>query len=73
MKLDNIQFMDEIQVDIPALAPSFNNSNNYQYPKDYYWIFSACLDEWGNNHSICPADSSIRKGFSGHCICGCHK
>jgi len=43
------------------------------YPKDFYWLFSGCDEEWGNNHRLCPADVRLRKGFRGHCVCGCHR
>ncbi len=43
------------------------------YPHDFYWIFSGCLEDWGNDHSVCPGDVKLRKGFRGHCVCGCHR
>ncbi len=43
------------------------------YPKDLYWVFSGCDEEWGNDHRVCPADVKLRKGFRGHCVCGCHR
>lgn len=43
-----------------------------RYPKDTFWIFSACLEDFGNHHDLCLEDTKLRRGFLGHCICRCH-
>lgn len=60
--------IDDTEERFTSLDPDLSS-----YPKDMFWVFSACEEEWGNRHDLCPGDTKLRRGFSGHCVCGCHR
>ena len=70
----SMQFIDSLEINIDISTEiNYQNVNTERFPLDYYWIFSACDEDFGNNHTLCPMDFRIRNKYNGHCVCGCHR
>jgi len=69
--IPNMKFIDSVNVEINNPEKGYNFVEDY--PLDYYWIFTACDEEWGNNHVLCLEDYKFRDKYNGHCVCGCHQ
>ena len=73
-RYSSMKFIDTLQVNIDDRGErNYQYVNIENYPLDYYWIFSGCDEEWGNNHTLCPGDFKFRDKYQGHCVCGHHK
>jgi len=72
-RYSSMKFMDSLNVEVNIPEKGYQVVNTENYPLDYYWIFTACDEDYGNNHTLCLEDFKIRQKYNGHCVCACHR
>lgn len=72
--ISSMRFIESLDINIDTSGErNYQYVNTENYPLDYYWVFSACDESFGNNHILCPVDFKFRIKYKGHCVCGCHR